>query len=351
MFEPRQFGFLKDFLKREAGIVVDTTKEYLAVSRLAPIARDEGLADVNQLIEQLRRPNARLHRLVLDAMTVNETSFFRDPGVWRAMRDTVLPEMIEARAESRTLSIWSAASSSGQEPLSLAMTLLELLGPEAARWRIEIIATDLSTEMVQRTNDASYNQFEASRGLEPQLRAKYFEQQGDRWVAKPILKRVVTARVLNLNSAAWNLRGPFDMILIRNVLIYFDNDSRLTILRRCAPLLAKNAPLIVGASEGTAGIPEMFSQHRLPGLMTYRVGADAVPPVIGRPVAASPPSPPSRRFVPPERPPVTAPPTRAPRPVAATGSINAAVSKSPPPTKPVQPTSAQRSTRTTSGTS
>ncbi len=282
MFDPRQFSFLEEFLQREAGIVIDTSKEYLAVARLAPIARTEGLADVNQLIDQLRRPNARLHRQVLDAMTVNETSFFRDPGVWGALRTAILPEVIERKRSSNEIRIWSAACSSGQEPLSLAMTLLELLGPEAGRWKIDIVATDLSSQMVQRTKDASYNQFESSRGLDSAQRSRYFDQRGDEWVARPVLRNLITARVLNLNSPAWNLRGDFDMILIRNVLIYFDTASKSMILNRCSPLLAPDAPLIVGASEGTTGVPAVFSPQRLPGLMTYRVAADAVSPAAGR---------------------------------------------------------------------
>jgi chemotaxis protein methyltransferase CheR len=275
---PQDFAFLKDLLNREAGIVLEPGKEYLCETRLTPVARKHGFADVAKLVDALRGWNPTVKAAVLDAMTTNETSFFRDEKVWRGLSEVVLPDLLERRQRVRRLDIWSGACSSGQEPYSLAMVITELLGSEVGSWRISIVGTDLSSEMVERTRAGQYSEFELGRGLSFERRRRFLERKGATWSVHESLKRWVAVRQMNLLTTPWPVRGPFDLVLLRNVLIYFSPETRTSILERIATHMAPDGYTLLGASEGALGIPSVFEQTRTHGFMSYRLkGAPATP--------------------------------------------------------------------------
>ena len=278
------FAFLRDLLDREAGIVLEPGKEYLCESRLAPVARRLGLSDIPALVGALqeRRPDARA--AVIDAMTTNETSFFRDDAVWRGLSTVVLPELLERRRRTRRLDIWSGACSSGQELYTLAMVLVELLGDELPSWRIGIVGTDLSSEMVARAREGIYNEFELGRGLSAERRRRFLEQRPDGFVVGEPLRRLVQVRQMNLLTSPWSLRGPFDLVLLRNVLIYFAPSTRLSVLERIAEVMAPDAHLLLGASEGAMRVPPVFRPWRAGGLSGFRLGD---PPAVPAPTVPS----------------------------------------------------------------
>jgi chemotaxis protein methyltransferase CheR len=284
------FVYLQDFLLAEAGIVLEPGKEYLCETRLTPVARRLGLDDVGAVVSQLRSRNVTVRSAVVDAMTTNETSFFRDERVWRGLTEVVLPELLERRKRVRRLDIWSGACSSGQEPYSLAMVLSELLGSELGSWRISIVGTDLSSEMVERTRVGRYSEFELGRGLSSDRRSRFLRREGSTWEVQEGLKRLVSVRQMNLLTTPWPIRGPFDLVLLRNVLIYFGADTRAAILERIASVMSAEGYLLLGASEGAFGIPPVFEQRRTRDLVSYRpqgLGGRQVP-ATASPLAAAP---------------------------------------------------------------
>jgi chemotaxis protein methyltransferase CheR len=207
-------------------------------------------------VQKIKNGDTKLATNVVEAMTTNETFFFRDKVPFDQLRDTILPGLIQARAARKSLRIWSAASSTGQEPYSIAMCLKEK-GASLAGWRIEIVATDLSQEVLEKSKAGVYSQFEVQRGLPIQLLVKYFTQSGDIWQLNADVRSMVQFRQLNLLQDFSHL-GTFDVIFCRNVLIYFDQDTKAVIFDRLAKSLEADSTLLLGAAESVVGITDAF---------------------------------------------------------------------------------------------
>lgn len=245
------FDYIRQMVKQQAGIVVEPGKEYMAESRLAGIAKEQGCAAIEILVDQLRtRPFGEVHRRVVEALTINETSFFRDHRPFDALRTTILPQLLDKQPDRR-LTIWCAASSSGQEPYSLAMLLREHFPRTAANTRI--IATDISREMLARTARGVYSQFEVGRGLPAAMLAKYFTPVGAEWQLKPEVRSMVETREVNL-ATTFPALPPVDVLMVRNVLIYFDLATKQDILNRMRRTLGSEGVVMLGGAETTLGL-------------------------------------------------------------------------------------------------
>ncbi|GJE55590.1 MULTISPECIES: CheR family methyltransferase [Methylobacterium] len=278
------FDFLRVYLKERSGLALGPEKLYLIESRLGPVCRRFGLASLADLCTALRMHRAGVEQAVVEAMTTNETFFFRDRVPFDMFRDVLLPRAITARAGTRRLRIWSAASSSGQEPYSLAMLLREA-APRLAGWHVEIVATDLSTEMLEKAKAGLYSHFEVQRGLPAQLLVKHFTQVGDRWRIDPGLGGMIDFRQLNLLQPFDQL-GAFDIVFCRNVLIYFDMATKSDVLHRIAKSLAPDGAVLLGAAETVIGLTDALvpdGGHR--GL--YRKGVVASPAFQAAPLRAA----------------------------------------------------------------
>ena len=251
------FTFIAELLKQRSGLVIGPDKLYLLETRLGPLLREHGLADLTALVAALRlsRPEP-LTAKVVDAMTTNETSFFRDHAPFRTFREAVLPALLERRAARRRLRIWSAACSTGQEPYSIAMCLREL-GATLADWTIEIVATDISERVLAKAAAGTFSTFEVQRGMPIQLLMKYFEQDGGNWTLRDELRGMVQFRSCNLLGELSGL-GQFDIVLCRNVLIYFDQATKGRVLAAIARRVAPDGLLMLGGAETTYGITEAF---------------------------------------------------------------------------------------------
>jgi chemotaxis protein methyltransferase CheR len=251
------FAFIARLLKERSGLVVTAEKAYLLESRLLPVAVKRGLASVAALAAALRRgDDATLARDIVEAMTTNESFFFRDIKPFDQFRSIILPQLLRARAATRRLRIWSAACAAGQEPYSLAM----ILADEAERlagWHVTLMASDISGEMVSRAEAGSFNQFEVRRGLPLRYLVRYFDPDGERWQLKPELRRMVQFRTVNLLDELGGL-GRFDAIFCRNVLIYFDGPTKGSILERLAAMLPPDGFLCLGGAETTLGVSDRF---------------------------------------------------------------------------------------------
>jgi len=251
------YRFLKDYVYKESGIVLDDDKHYLVESRLMPVALQEHLASLDALCTALRgKANPRLHRKVVEAMTTHETLFFRDVALFDALRSEILPLLIERRKSTRKLAFWSAAASSGQEAYSLAMLLLEA---ELGGWNTQILGTDLSEQILARACEGRYKQIEINRGLPASYLLKYFERQGLDWQIKDRVRRMVAFEPFDLRKSM-RAKGPFDIIFCRNVLIYFDVETKKKILRELRRALFPGGYLVLGGAETTLNLDEHFKQ-------------------------------------------------------------------------------------------
>jgi chemotaxis protein methyltransferase CheR len=251
------FDMICRLLRQRSGLVLSPDKAYLMESRLLPVARKWKLAGFEDLVKSLRsKPDEALIRDVVEAMTTNESFFFRDIKPFDQFKELVLPAMLKNRTGQRRLRIWSAACSSGQEPYSLAMILSEMAA-QLAGWTIEIVATDLSSEILARAKEGVYSQFEVQRGLPVTLLVKYFAQSGDRWQISPKIRSMVDYREFNLLSDPAGL-GRFDVVFCRNVLIYFDQDTKAKVLERVANLMPEDGFLFLGGAETVLGLTERF---------------------------------------------------------------------------------------------
>jgi len=254
---PLDYDFLRKALKQRSGLVLSADKQYLVESRLLPIARKAGFGNLGELVAALKRDDTdALMTAVVEAMTTNETFFFRDKTPFENFRSAVLPALLGSRRASRTIRIWSAAASTGQEPYSLAMALKEMEG-SVAGWRIEIIATDLASGVLAKAQAGIYSQFEVQRGLPIQLLIKYFTKVGDMWQIAPEIRAMVKFRQLNL-LADFSPLGTFDMIFCRNVLIYFDQETKIGVLNRLGRIIAEDGYLVLGAAETVVGLTDSF---------------------------------------------------------------------------------------------
>jgi chemotaxis protein methyltransferase CheR len=254
---PLDYDFLRSALKQRSGLVLSADKQYLVESRLLPVARKAGLANLGALVDALRPGgNDILMNAVVEAMATNESFFFRDKIPFEHFRTIVMPALLAARRASRTIRIWCAAASTGQEPYSLAMTL-KAMEREIAGWRIEILATDLSNEVLEKARAGLYSQFEVQRGLPIQLLIKYFMQVGELWQIAPEIRAMVKFRRLNLLSNLSGL-GMFDLIFCRNVLIYFDQETKIGVLENLSRIVASDGYLVLGAAETVVGLTDSF---------------------------------------------------------------------------------------------
>jgi len=252
---PLDYEFLRKLLKERSGLDLSSDKQYLVESRLNPLARRVGLSSIAELVAKIKSGTEALTSEVVEAMTTNETFFFRDRIPFDHLRQTVLPGLVQARANRRALRIWCAASSTGQEPYSIAMCIKEFA--PLARWRVEIVATDLSHGVLEKSKAGIFSQFEVQRGLPIQMLVKYFTQSGDLWQINADIRAMVQHRQLNLLQDFSHL-GSFDVIFCRNVLIYFDQETKTAIFDRLARVLEPDGVLALGAAESVVGISDAF---------------------------------------------------------------------------------------------
>lgn len=255
---PAEFDYMRDMLKEASGLVLSEQKQYLLESRLAPILRETGLESLSMLVDKLKTPGSQeLKDSVIQAMTINESFFFRDKTPFENFTNIMMPALMSsARAGNRQLRIWCAAASTGQEPYSLAILLKEMEA-ELSGWNIEIIGTDLSEEVLEKAKAGLYSQFEVQRGLPIQLLVKYFQQTGSLWQIDSAIRSMVTYKHFNL-LADYTALGTFDIIFCRNVLIYFDPPTKSDMLSRMAKRMRPDGYLVLGAAETVIGISEDF---------------------------------------------------------------------------------------------
>jgi chemotaxis protein methyltransferase CheR len=260
------YEYLRKLLKDQSGLDLSADKQYLIESRLLPLARKAGLADIGELVQKLKGGSSAVVGQVVDAMTTNETFFFRDRVPFDHVRDSIVPALLDARASQKRIRVWCAAASSGQEPYSLAMCFKEMcfkemrfkeIGASLAGWRIDILATDISAEVLEKAKAGVYSQFEVQRGLPIQLLIKYFAQVGDCWQLSPEIRAMVQFRPFNLLNDFASL-GTFDLVFCRNVLIYFDQETKVGVLERLARLLERDGFLVLGAAETVVGLTDAF---------------------------------------------------------------------------------------------
>jgi chemotaxis protein methyltransferase CheR len=261
------YRFLKDYLYRESGIVLEAGKEYLIESRLGPLVKRHGLQNLNELCLVLQKKHhVHLNREVVEAMTTNETMFFRDTALWDELRKTVLPEMIERNKAERRLRFWSAASSSGQEAHSLAIALLEL---GMGSWDIQILGTDLSTQMVERARQGVYSHLEVNRGMPTNLLVKYFVRDGLQWRVGNEARRYVRFQQFDLRQKPATF-GPFDIVFCRNVLIYFDLETKRRILQEFRCTISPGGYLVLGGAETTLNLDDSFKRRPIARASFYQ---------------------------------------------------------------------------------
>jgi chemotaxis protein methyltransferase CheR len=265
-----EFDYLRALVKNHTAIVLDAGKEYLAETRLAPLVSEQGCTSVQELLGVLRRQSFNgLHRKVLDAMTNNETWFFRDVNCFAALTGWALPQMMKLRAGQRRLSLWSAACSSGQEPYSLAMAIAEQFSLPG--WSFAILGTDFCSTILERARSGLYRQMEVNRGLPTKLLTRYFRQQGLHWQLKPEILAMVKLESLNL-AESWNDSvPPADIILLRNVLIYFDIETRKAILARVRRVLRPDGYLFLGCAETTLNLDDSFRVVQAGNYVCYQL--------------------------------------------------------------------------------
>lgn len=264
----QQFAYVTELLRREAAIVLSPGKEYLVESRLRPLARQSGHGSIGDLLTTAQGPNGTataVRRRIIESLTINETSWFRDREPFTALVDVVLPEVLR-ESPTRPVRVWSAASSSGQEPYSIAIQLDKALPPGRD---FQILATDLSTEMVARASAGRYNQLEINRGLPAGDLVKYFQRAGADWQVTDKLRRKITFEQLNL-ALPLPAMQPFDVVFLRNVLIYFSLETKRQILARVRKVLRPGGWLQLGAAETTVGIDGFFERVAVGRTAIYR---------------------------------------------------------------------------------
>ena len=269
MLAERDFDYIRDLVRDRAAIVLEPGKEYLAVTRLDPVVRRAGLSSLSELVATLREDaDPDLSEQVIDALTTNETTFFRDVYPFESLRTNVLPDLIERKRLSRSLFIWSAGCSSGQEPYSVAMMIRENF-PELATWQVSILGTDVSAAMLERARTGRYGQIEVNRGLPANLLVKHFRRAGLGWEIDGSIKAMVRFRHQNLVDP-WPSLPPMDLVLMRNVMIYFGVATKRDILARVRDVLAPHGYLLLGTSETTLHLDDTFQRHAVGPTGWYR---------------------------------------------------------------------------------
>jgi chemotaxis protein methyltransferase CheR len=253
---PEDFAYICRLVRDRSAIVLEPGKEYLVETRLFPVVRSLKLESISQLVQKLRGNDNGMIARVIEAIVTTETSFFRDMAPYEALKKTILPELIAKRRDSRRLNIWSAACSTGQEPYSLVMLLRESFA-ELSTWNVTILATDISGDVLTRARAGHYNQIEVNRGLPAAMLARYFTQLGNVWELSAEIRNKVEFREMNL-TRAWPPMARMDIVLLRNVMIYFDPETRKSILSKVASLLKPDGYLLLGGAETTLNLNNSF---------------------------------------------------------------------------------------------
>jgi len=260
------YRFLQEHVYSEAGIVLGEDKHYLFESRLDPIVRELGLTSINDLCALLRATGETdASHQVVEAMTTNETYFFRDPAHYEAIRTVLLPRLREERRDTKRLRFWSAAASTGQEAYSLAMLLLEAALDD---WNIQILGTDYSSKVVERARSGKYQQIEVNRGLPATLLVKYFRRSGVDWQLSDAACRMVCFETIDLRRSMRTV-GPFDLVFCRNVMIYFDAETKMNIMKELHSTLFRGGWLLLGGAETAFGVEEWFEKQSVGNATVY----------------------------------------------------------------------------------
>ena len=266
-------AYIRNLVRVKAAMILEEEKIYLVQSRLEPFAKQEGFGSMGDLVSHLRQTAyGPLHKRVVEAMTINETSFFRDLLTFQALKNRLLPEVIQTNRDTNRVHIWCGASSSGQEPYSILLTILHHF-PELTSWHIRLIATDFSQEMVRRGQEGRYGPFEVKRGLSPPMLNAYFVRQGKEWQIRNDVRDRIEFFELNLASL-WPVLPRMDLVFIRNVMMYFDMETRKNIFRRIRGILAPHGYLILGATETALAVDDHFERVPVNGTSVYRVKKD-----------------------------------------------------------------------------
>ncbi len=266
VINPNNHKFLQDHVYSHAGIVLEGDKHYLFESRLGPIVRQLGLESIDDLCVLLRSScQPEVSHRVVEAMTTNETYFFRDPSHYDAIRTVLLPRLIKERGDTKKMRFWSAASSTGQEAYSLAMLLIEA---GLSDWNIQILGTDFSSQVVERARSGKYQQIEVNRGLPSMFLIKHFHRSGTDWNLSDQVRRMVTFEIIDLRSSMRAL-GPFDLVFCRNVMIYFDATTKMNILKELHGTLFKGGWLLLGGAETAFGVGEYFEKLMVGNATVY----------------------------------------------------------------------------------
>jgi chemotaxis protein methyltransferase CheR len=264
----QDFDYVREMVRQQSAIVLEPGKEYLVESRLQTLARAEGFGSLEQFLAELRARPMALQKKVVEAMTTNETSFFRDLHPFDVLKSTLIPELLKRNAATRRIDIWCAACSSGQEPYTIAMTLADAI-PAVDQWAIRILATDLSGEMLERTRAGRYSQLEVNRGLPAAMLVKHFQKTGTEWQVHERLRRMVEVRPLNLIEPFLGMPA-FDVVFLRNVLIYFDVPTKRSILQKTRKVMRPDGWLFLGGAETTINVDDGWSRLQVGKGVCYR---------------------------------------------------------------------------------
>ncbi len=263
------FDYIRKLVRQHSAVVLDADKEYLADLHLAPLAITAGFDSIADLISHLQtQPFGTMHIQTIEALITNETSFFRDTYPFEALKNFILPEMIQRQQGTPTLNIWCAACSHGQEPYSIAMLIREHF-KSLATGNVKLIASDVSTKVLTRAHQGIYNNFEIRRGLSKSLRDKYFQSQGNHWLLNQEIRQMVEFRHLNLLES-WSELPAMDLIFMRNVLLYFDTETKKVILSKVPQLLKSDGYLFMGGGETTINLVNSFGRVQFGKAICYQ---------------------------------------------------------------------------------
>lgn len=264
------FSFVCTLVRDRSAIELESNKSYLVEARLAQLATKEGYKSTNELVQSARSRRKRgIEDSIVEALTTNETSFYRDIHPFDTLKTTIIPELREKLASHKTLNIWSAACSTGQEIYSIAILIKENF-PELADWRVDLLGTDLSEEVYERAEKGLYSQVEVNRGLKANLLVKYFARSGVSWQLRDEVRSMASFRKLNL-IGNWPVMPQMDVIFLRNVLIYFSPENKKTVLRKIKRVLAPHGVLFLGAAETTINLDDSFERVQSGNSVYYRL--------------------------------------------------------------------------------
>lgn len=265
-----EFSFVRQLVNDHSAISLDDGKEYLVEMRLSSLIRKIGIGSISDLVSQLKTGAVdTLRQLVVEAMTTNETSFFRDGHPFDALKTQILPEVVKRCRSKQSLSIWCAASSSGQEPYSIAMMLRDSF-PEVLKWNLKYLATDISEGVLSQARQGRFSQLEVNRGLPAPYLVKYFRPEKHDWVLNEDVRKMVDFRYMNLNQK-WLPMPQLDLVFIRNVLIYFTDETKKRILARIASMMHPEGYLFLGSTETAFNLDSSYQRVPLGKTVCYRL--------------------------------------------------------------------------------